>query len=362
MIEKKTLEALDWQLLLTILALSLVGLTAIYSSTQTLHSRTFLWQQCAWIVLGFLVCAITIKIDYHTLTDFIAYLYVPGLLLLLGLLLFGREINGSKSWLDLGVAKFQPSEVVKFLTVIMLARFLSGVRGDRLSNREMLTAASICLVPMVLVVLQGDLGTALTYGPIAGVMMFLVGIPRRAIVAGIVLVALLIPIGWFSLKTYQKQRILATFQPESDPKGIGYQARQSKIGLGSGGFAGKGFMKGSQSRLGFIPEQQTDFVFSGLTEERGLLGALITLGLYSFLLMRSVNITRQARDRVGILIVMGVVTVLTVHLIINVGMVTGLLPVIGIPLPLLSYGGSSYTSTLFGLGLILSVELRRYVN
>lgn len=360
MIQKKTFEILDWRLLLPVLALCFIGILSIYSSTQALHDKTFLWRQCFSILLGLVVCAITIKIDYHTFTDYIPYLYGFAVLLLVAVLIFGKEINGNKSWLVVAGLQFQPSEGVKVLMIIMLARVLSNVRHEQLSLQELIICCLIAALPTVLVVLQGDLGTALTYIPIALVLVFLIGIPRRSLVVALVALALLVPAGWASLKTYQRQRIIATLNPDLDPKGIGYQARQSKIALGSGGFLGKGFKQGSQARLGFIPEHQTDFVFAGLTEERGLLGALVTLGLYWYLLMRTLAVTRVARDRIGILMVVGVVAMLAVHIVVNIGMVTGLLPVIGIPLPLLSYGGSSCTATLFGIGLVLSVQLRRY--
>jgi len=221
--------------------------------------------------------------------------------------------------------------------------------------------AGIVVVPVLLVILQGDLGTALMYFPILAGMMLVAGLKPRFMIGVLILVVLVAPIGWFSLKGYQKQRIMVTLNPELDPKGIGYQTRQSQIAIGSGGFFGTGIGNGLQSQLGFVPEVHTDFIFSLLAEETGLVGAFIVLMLYLFVLLRLLLIAEKARDRAGILIMTGIASLMFFHVAINVGMTLGMVPAIGIPLPLLSYGGSSAVSTYVALGLALNVHFRRFV-
>jgi rod shape determining protein RodA len=299
-------------------------------------------------------------VDYHTLTDYSHFLYGFALLFLLAVLVFGKEVHGNRNWLYLGSISLQPSEFVKIVTIIALASFFSRSNKEQLSLPEIALAALITFIPTVLVLLEGDLGSAMTFAPVFAAIAVVCGLKKKLVIIAIISVLCLAPVGWISLKDYQRQRIKVTFNSELDPKGIGYQAQQSKIAIGSGGFLGKGLFRGTQSQLGFLPARHTDFIFSVLVEETGLLGGLTVLGLYFWLLWRVMNFTRTARDRVGMLLVVGVASLLTFHVLINVGMVVGLMPIAGIPLPFLSFGGSSMMATFLGMGLIMNVQVRRF--
>ncbi|MBI3940171.1 MAG: rod shape-determining protein RodA [Acidobacteria bacterium] len=359
-INRRYFSEFDWISFLIAISLSLIGIAFIYSATRDASRTLFLWRQLIWLACSLILFAMVMLIDYHTLTDHVHFLYGFGLIFLLGVLVFGSEVRGHRSWLRIGTIALQPSEFVKIVTILALVRFLSRGNKEHLSGSEIALAAGITSVPMLLVMLEGDLGSAMTFLPVLGCMTLVCGLKRKFVVISVVAALSVAPVAWFSLKNYQRQRIVTTFNSELDPKGVGYQAQQSKIAIGSGGVLGKGIFQGTQSQLGFLPARHTDFIFAVLTEEAGLAGALAVLGLYFWLLQRVVGFTRAARDRSGMLLVVGVASLLAFHLLINVGMVLGLIPIMGIPLPLLSYGGSSLMSTFLGLGLILNVQARRF--
>ena len=361
MFGNKSLPKLDYLLFGASLGLAFFGVLGIYSAASSGSPGIFV-RQFFWIILGVGVCLIVASVDYHLLVDHGLQFYLCSLGLLGGLLLFGTEINGSKSWIVLGDVQFQPSEIVKLAVILALAQYLGQISRNRLTWQHYTGLSAMILAPVVLIVLQGDLGTALTYLPIlAGMTLLVTGLRKKLLLGMLVFSLVVTPLTWLALKDYQKQRILVTLDPDLDPQGIGYQTRQSRIAIGSGGLLGKGVGQGLQSKLGFVPEVHTDFIFALLAEEIGFVGASIILMLYLLVLMRLIHIAETARDRVGILIVTGVASLMFFHVVVNVGMTLGILPAIGIPLPLLSYGGSSIVTTFAALGLALSVFQRRFV-
>ena len=361
MLTRRFLSQFDYFLFLAIVILALIGALGIYDASAEEGDYSLFVRHLLWIGLGIGVCLFITSIDYHFLTDHAFLLYGLSTLLLLGILFFGKEINGSKSWFTIGDISFQPSEIAKVALILVLARYLSEISNNFLQHRHLFTLGALTLCPMILITLQGDLGTALMYLPVLLGVVMVAGLRMRFMI-GILIVALCVaPLGWVLLKDYQKERILVTLDPGRDPQGIGYQSRQSQIAIGSGGLFGKGLGQGLQSQLGFVPEIHTDFIFAILAEEVGFFGSISMLMLYLMVLMRLIRIAENARDRVGILLITGVASLIFFHVAINVSMTLGIVPPIGIPLPLLSYGGSSTITTFAALGLALSVHQRRFV-
>lgn len=359
----RRLHQFDFLLLGSMLALAVIGLLAINSVASYGANPMFFYKQVLWLLLGvFVFLLFFLVVDYHFLTDHAFLLYLLTILVLIAVLLFGQEINGSRSWLRIGGIGLQPSELAKIVVILTLARYLSELKHDTLLKKDVLIVAGMTALPVILVEMQGDLGTALTYLPILLGTLLVTGLPTRFLVWVLILTLCLVPLGWFALQDYQQQRILVMFDPELDPHGVGYQTRQSLIAVGSGGLTGKGAGQALQSRLGFVPEIHSDFIFSLLSEERGLVGAGLALGLYLLAMLRLAQIGETARDRLGILIVAGIVGLLCFHVVVNVGMTVGLMPAVGIPLPLLSYGGSITLTTFAMLGLALNVHRRRFVH
>jgi rod shape determining protein RodA len=360
MLNRRYFAQFDWVSFLIAFGIACIGLLFIYSASRDLNQTTFLWRQLIWLGCGLILFTMVLMVDYHTLTHYVHFFYGAALLGLLAVLVFGAEVRGHRSWLHIGSVALQPSEFVKIITILALARFFSRSNRDQLAWQEMAAAALITLVPMLLVLAEGDLGSAMTFLPVYIAIAMVCGLKRKVVIIAVVSALCLAPLAWVSLKNYQRKRIMATFNSELDPRGIGYQAQQSKIAIGSGGLLGKGIFQGSQSQLGFLPARHTDFIFAVLAEETGFLGALGVLGLYFWLLWRALNFARGARDRAGMLLIVGIAALIAFHVVINVGMVVGLVPIAGIPLPLMSYGGSSMMATFIGLGLILNVQSRRF--
>jgi rod shape determining protein RodA len=281
---------------------------------------------------------------------------------LVTVLLVGRLVFGSKRWIRIFGASFQISEFVKLVIVLLVARYLSELRSDGIGPRDLLRLGGLVVVPTVLVMLQPDLGTALTYLPILAVGVFLAGIQWRYFVYIVMAAALLLPAGWFVLKDYQRARLVTFLDPAQDPRGAGYQVIQSKIAVGDGGVWGQGLTRGTQTQLRFLPVPHTDFIFSAFAEEHGFVGVGVALGLYFLLLMQIVDNAQRAPDRAGMYVCMCVAALLLFHLLVNVGMVVGRMPVTGIPLPLMSSGGSNMFSVFMMLGLVHSVRLRRFLR
>jgi rod shape determining protein RodA len=355
----------DWVLLGIVAAINALGILEIYSSTHASAMAGMQWKQIIWIGIGFVAMFLISRIDYHTLLDQAPILYIAGVLGLLVVLGVGYSRLGAKRWISLGGENFQVSELMKLIIIIVLARFFSEVRTDRLTFKDLLKVGAITLVPVALILKQPDLGTAMTLIPVAVVGAFLAGIEWKHQLIGLVLLAMLIPFGWHMrthLKPYQQQRIQTFLHPEEDQRGAGYQILQSEIAVGSGGFWGKGFGKGSQNQLGFVPVRYSDFILAALAEEQGFIGVCVVLLLYLALILRLVDNAQKAKDRAGMYVVMGVTAILAFHVLVNASMVIGYMPVTGIPLPLMSYGGSSTAFVFLALGMVMNVRMRRFVN
>ena len=357
----------DWALFGAALLLSLIGLTEIYSATMKTPGDISFLKQAIFVSAGIALMFIVASIDYHTVAEHIPWLYLGSLAVLVYTPLAARRIAGARSWIDLGPVSVQPSELIKMVVIVAMARYLADphVKGNMTLN-QIVKAVVICGMPVGLILLQPDMGTALTYMPILAVGLLLRGLKPVVIIASILIVLLILPLGWYLLrdflKEHQKDRIMTFIDPSRDPQGKGFQVQQSKIAIGSGGLLGKGLFKGSQNQLGFLPARHTDFIFSVVGEELGFVGVVGTLGLLGFILLRSLYNAQTARDSLGVFVILGVVGVYFFHMIVNVAMVIGFFPVVGIPLPFLSYGGSAILTAFIGLGLVISVRRRRYVN
>src|SRR5215471_1653464 len=353
----------DWPLFGAALVLSVISLTEIYSATMSVQGESYFLRQLSAVIVGIICVFIFAAIDYHSLSEHIPWIYLGSMGVLVFTLVFGKSIYGTRGWIAIGFVRFQPAELIKIVAVIALARFLSELRGEKyMTLIDILKAGLIFGAPVMLILLQGDLGTSLTFMPALVFGLFIRGIKPSALVALFLCFLFVLPVSWMLLKDYQKERILTFVNPELDPLGKGYQVMQSKIAIGSGGFWGKGLFKGSQNQLGFLPTRHTDFIFSVVGEELGFSGVIVTLGMLFFIVLRSVHNAQTARDQLGMFIVMGFVAILFFHILENVGMVIGFMPVTGIPLPFLSYGGSSALTAFTGLGLVMSVRRCRYVN
>lgn len=349
----------DWPLLGATLALSVIGVLFVNSvkSTSGFLSPEALRQTIA-LAIGTCGLVIITRIDYHRLVAIAPWAYAATLLLNVVVLFVGHEVGGNKAWLRIGGLSIQPAELMKVATLLLLA-VVAARREVRLRLVDIAFQAAIVGLPVLVILKQDDMGTAMTFLPLLAATVFVSGIRWRWIVAALIVVAALAPIGWSQLKPYQRERVLITLDPERDPAGKGYQSIQSMIAVGSGGIVGQGYKEGTQNRLGFLPERHTDFIFAIVAEETGFLGAALVLGLYFLILRRLADAAVLARDRLGGLLCLGTMMFIGVHLAVNVGMVLGLLPVIGITLPLLSYGGSSIIAFLAMIGLALNVRMRR---
>jgi rod shape determining protein RodA len=358
----------DWWLLAILAAICTLGVLEIYSATHGSALAGMHMKQVRWLVLGFVLMFVLSRLDYHLILDQAFVLYLLGIVALIAVLAVGHTRFGAKRWIPVLGEFFQVSELVKLIIIVVLARFFAEVRTDELDLRDLIKAGLLVGVPLVLILKQPDLGTALVLLPMLAVGAFLAGLQwQHAAVftlAGVLLVGAVFypPVSKHILKPYQRERITSFLHPEEDAKGSGYQLLQSKIAVGSGGFWGKGFGNGSQNQLGYIPVRYSDFIMSAWAEEQGFKGVLVALGLYMALLLRLVQNAQRAKDRAGMFLVMGVAAALGFHVLVNVAMVIGAMPVTGIPLPLMSYGGSATLFVFLAIGLVMNVRLRRFVN
>ncbi len=349
--------------MLIVMLICAVGVLQIFSATRDTTWADAWWKQIIYIFGGLFLMWVILVIDYHTLLHHVVLLYGLSVAALLGTLVIGRQVFGSVRWVPLpGGFRLQVSEFVKLVIILLVARYLTELRTEELEVRDLLKLAGLVLVPMALVLKQPDLGTALTYIAILAVGAFVAGLRWKYIAAITVVTALVLPVGWHFLKDYQKSRLISFMDPDRDPQGTGYQLIQSQIAVGAGGMFGKGIAKGTQTQLRFLPVPHTDFIFSGFSEEHGFVGVVAVLSLYFVMIMRIVQNAQTATDRSGMYICMGVAALLLFHMLVNVGMVVGKMPVTGIPLPFMSAGGSSVWSNFLALGLVNNVRLRRFVN
>jgi rod shape determining protein RodA len=318
-------------------------------------------KQLYWIAAGVGCMFIVSLFNYQALLDRVHWFYIASIASLMAVIIFGQKYLGARRWVKLpGGAHFQPSEWVKLILILSVAKYFADLSQRELSWTDFIKAGAIAGIPMLMVLAQPDLGTGLTYLPIALMGLFLGGTSWRQALAVAVLAGLTMPLAWHVLKPYQRDRLTSFMQPEADSHGSGYQVNQSLIAVGSGGIWGSDAP--SQTQLAFLPVPQTDFIFAAFAEAYGFVGALGVLLLYFIVLMRLTQNAQTAPDRAGTFIVMGVVAVLSFHILVNVGMVVGFMPVTGIPLPLMSYGGSSVLFMFLALGIVMNVRMRRFVN
>ncbi|HUJ96168.1 MAG TPA: rod shape-determining protein RodA [Terriglobales bacterium] len=352
----------DWVLLIFVLLICAVGVYEIRSATAYTKFAGAHVKQLYWIAGGVAGMFLLSLVNYQILLDRVHWFYIAALVSLMAVLLFGQKYLGAKRWVKLpGGAHFQPSEWVKLILILAVAKYFADMHQRELTWTDFFKAGAIVGVPMLMVLRQPDLGTALTYLPIAIMGLFLGGLRGKQALAVLLVGGLLLPIAWMKvLKSYQRDRLTIFMHPDADNEGKGYQVNQSLIAVGSGGIWGSA--EGSQTHLAFLPVPQTDFIFAAFAEEHGFVGALGVMLLYFIVLMRLTQNAQTAPDRAGTLLVMGVVAVLTFHVLVNIGMVVGFMPVTGIPLPLMSYGGSSVLFMFLALGMVMNVRMRRFVN
>lgn len=354
----------DFNFIGTALVLAAIGCLLVYSATY--YSDPLLStvrKQVLWVCIGIVLMIAFMVIDYHVLFDIAPILYGIGIVLLLYLMVFGRLTANVRSWIHIGGFQFQPSEFLKIFTALMVARFFDSNDRAYLDARSFLVVMGIIGLPVGLIIIQPDFGTAASFFPLIGVAMFFGGIRARVWIAMILIAAIALPLGWmFFLKPYQKERVVIFLNPERDPLNSGYQVTQAKIAIGSGGIHGKGFRHGTQAKLEFLPARHTDFIFAVLGEEWGFIGVVIVLGLYLFLVFQALHFAKHARDRGGTFLIICLISFIIFHVLINVSMQIGLLPTTGIPLPLISYGGSSTMMFFIAIGLMANVDMRRFVN
>ncbi len=362
-IDRRLLINFDWVFLGVVLLISAIGILNIYSASHNLCVRgePLYTKQIYWLLVGLVLMAITFSVDYHTIIRHAYLIYLISIALLFLVSLYGDITHGSQRWLVLWGFSFQPSELMKLVLIIVLARHFNDNKEEGYHSGKILILLAIVGVPFYMIARQPDLGTAMFLVILFVSIVVFVGIGRKLLVWGISGGMVLAPLCWFILKDYQKERILTFLNPERDPLGTGYHIIQSIIAIGSGSLWGKGFLRGTQTQLKFLPEQQTDFAFSVFAEEWGFLGVAVLIFIFLALILWSLKITRNSRDLPGVLLAFGVTMFVFWGIFINIGMVLGMFPVVGIPLPFFSYGGSSMVVLMMGAGLMMNVSMRRFI-
>jgi rod shape determining protein RodA len=363
MFERRLYFHVDWLTIAALGALCAIGVAMIYSTTHGGANANLYIRQLYAIAIGLIAFFICLVVDYRVLADHAVALYVLVLVLLIVVLLFGTTGGGARRWIPLPFFALQPSEFAKLGVALLLAKFFDTIRRGSPSAIDLAIGGAITAVPLVLIAKEPDLGTAVTLVTILLGIAFLAGMRLKLVAILVVAAVLAAPVAWrYALKDYQKSRISTFVDPELDSRGAGYQQIQARISVGSGGVWGKGFLKGTQGQLRFLPVAWNDFVFSVYAEEQGLVGVIVALGLYLFVIVRALETARLAKDRLGAYLVMGVLSAFMFQVLWNIAMSAGLAPVKGLTLPLMSSGGSSMIATLAGFGLILNVRMRRFTN
>jgi rod shape determining protein RodA len=366
MFDRRLVQNFDWGLLWLALILGAMGLVTLYSGvtakTPNPHQIVFK-KQLIWYGIGIFMMIVAFLFDYKYLERWANVIYALCILLLIGVLVFGKSVSGSQRWLIVGPVSIQPSEMVKIAVIITLAQYYSKVSNPHgYTLRELVRPFLITALPFVLIVKQPDLGTAMLVGLIAVSMTIFVKIEKRSLLYLAGSFTIMIPLIWFLLKPYQKERLITFFQPDRDPLGAGYHIIQSKIAVGSGMITGKGFLKGTQNALSFLPEQHTDFIFTVLAEEWGFAGAALFLFSFMMLIIWGLYVAHGCREAFGAILAVGITANISWQAFINIGMVMGLMPVVGVPLPFISYGGSSIISMMICIGILLNVRMRRFMR
>jgi len=365
MFDRRLLQNFDWILLLLLILIGTISLVNLYSATfpiKGVGGSQIFTKQIYWFLIGFAVLLVMTTFDYHVLERLAYPMYFLSLILLILVLVVGQVHSGSQRWLSLGAITFQPSEFAKLAIVIMLSKYFND-HGEYIEYRlrDLWKPFILIAIPCMLIIKEPDLGSALILLIISFSIILFMKVKWRSLLILIVSSLFSAPFIWFLLKEYQQKRILTFLRPDMDPLGAGYHIIQSKIAVGSGLLWGKDFLKGTQTRLHFLPEQHTDFVFSVLAEEWGFAGSFFILMLYLFLILWGINIAKNSKDKFGAIMALGIIAIVFWQLVINVSMAIGLLPVVGIPLVLFSYGGSSIVSTMFGMGLLMNISMRRFM-
>jgi rod shape determining protein RodA len=365
MFDRRLLQYFDWGLLGLAILIGSIGLFVLYSAATAetpAPQKVIFFKQLLWFSIALVAMVISFSFNYKLLDRWGQAIYVACILLLIWVLLFGKSAGGSRRWLLLGPISVQPSELAKIAIMIALARYYSKDSSTRgFTLRELSRPAVLTLIPFILIVKQPDLGTAGLLLLIAFSITIFVKIERRSFIYLIVSCAAVIPLVWFFLKEYQKRRILVFLDPDRDPLGAGYHIIQSKIAIGSGMISGKGFLKGTQNALSFLPEEHTDFIFSVLAEEWGFTGSVILVLLFLILIFWGLNIAQGCREPFGTIMAVGITSMFFWQVFINIAMTMGLMPVVGVPLPFISYGGSSVLTTAIGMGLLMNISMRRFM-
>lgn len=361
--ERATLKRFDWNYILVILSLQVIGLINLYSAAySTNHLARVFHAQLMWIPLAWVAFFIMAKINYKNLLEYAHIIYGLNLFALFLVLVMGKSFYGAKRWLNLFVFHYQPSETMKLAIILFLAAYLAKHKLENMGFKELLKPGLIVGIPFLLTAKQPDLGTAILLFAIPAAMILFLKVRFRVLATVLFILAISLPVAWnYGLKPYQKNRVLNFLNPERDPRGTGYNSIQAKIAIGSGQLLGRGFQQGSQNQLEFLPERHSDFIFCVLSEEYGFIGGFFTLSFFFLLLMIILQTAQASVDRGGVLICIGIAAFIFWHMIINIGMVSGLLPIVGVPLPLLSYGGSSMVTFMACLGIVASVGNRRYM-
>jgi rod shape determining protein RodA len=365
MFDRRLLQYFDWGLLATAILLGCLGLFILFSAVAAetpSPQKVIFYKQLIWFSAALIVMVISFSFNYKLLDRWGQPIYIFCILLLVSVLFFGKYVAGSRRWLFLGPVSIQPSELAKIAVIIALARYYSKDANTRgFTLRELIRPFILTIIPFVLIVKQPDLGTAGLILLIACSITVFVKIERRSFIYLMISCAAVVPLIWFFLKEYQKRRILVFLDPDRDPLGAGYHIIQSKIAIGSGMISGKGFLKGTQNALSFLPEEHTDFIFSVLAEEWGFIGSVVVVLLFLMLIFWGLNIAQGCREPFGTILAVGITSMIFWQVIINVGMTMGLMPVVGVPLPFVSYGGSSVLTTAIGIGLLMNVSMRRFM-
>ncbi|HUX10932.1 MAG TPA: rod shape-determining protein RodA [Terriglobia bacterium] len=352
----------DWLLFGLALAIAMIGAVEIYSTTTQTALASQFQKQVYWILLGCALTLVVSQIDYHLILVHGPGLYLISVLVLIAVLVVGPRLAGTHRWLQIGGFTLQVSELVKLVIILAVAALFTKRRNKAFTWGELAKLGLLAGVPGILVAIEPDLGTALCYLPVVAAGAFLAGIRRRQVMVLGLVGLLALPVGWFLMRPYQRERLEAFVHPKQNTQGSSYQVTQTKIAIGSGGLWGRGLGQGTQSQLGFIPVSHADAIFAAFAEERGFTGTLAVFLLYVILLLRLLEGARTAADRAGSFLLIGFASVLFFQVAVNVGMMIGLFPITGIPLPLMSEGGSSMLFIFLGLGLVMSVKMQRFVN
>ena len=366
-IDRRFIKNFDWVTLSIAILIALIGIMTIYSATRPLateeHSGFYI-KQASWLILGIIALFLVVSFNYVWLSRLSLHLYITGIVLLISVFIFGKTGMGAQRWLSFGVISFQPSESFKLIYIIMLSQQLSAMDSPISTAKIFRIFFLIVFLPFILLIKQPDLGTSLIILLIFISLILTKGLQKKVamlfIIIGLISVPFLGNILWGGLKDYQKSRIVAFIEPEADPAGIGYHLNQSKITVGSGKFFGKGYMHGTQGPFRFLPEKHTDFIFAVFAEEWGFLGSLLLLFLYLVLILRGLDTARKAKDDFGRLLALGITFMFLIYFFVSVGMTLGIMPVVGIPLPFMSYGGTALLSNLISVGVLINIRARRF--